>query len=136
MKACPGLRSGIDRSSNLSLVIRDIPSSFRPLDSSFRRSKAGPVPRYGAGIQRGWTEAKELENYPNQLTRFSYLGVPAASGLGDYFEGMSRTPILDRLRHGHATPMTATWRPQHAPAAPSYPTTNHHPPHNGLHPVN
>ena len=52
MKACPGLRSGIDRSSSLSLVIRDIPWSFRPLNSSFRRSKACPVPRYGAGIQR------------------------------------------------------------------------------------
>ncbi len=37
MKACPGLRSGIDRSSSLSLVIRDIPWSFRPLNSSFRR---------------------------------------------------------------------------------------------------
>ena len=42
-----------------------------------------PVPRYGAGIQGGWTEARALENYPNQLTRFSYLGVPAAAGLGD-----------------------------------------------------
>ena len=30
MKACPGLRSGINRSSSLSLVIRGIPSSFRP----------------------------------------------------------------------------------------------------------
>ena len=37
VKACPGLRSGIDRSSSLSLVIRDIPWSFRPLNSSFRR---------------------------------------------------------------------------------------------------
>ena len=37
MKACPGLRSGIDRSSSLSLVIRDIPWSIRPLNSSFRR---------------------------------------------------------------------------------------------------
>ncbi len=27
-------------------------SSFRPPNSSFRRSKACPVPRYGSGIQR------------------------------------------------------------------------------------
>ena len=40
MKACHGLRSGIDRSSSLSLVIRGIHSSFRPLDSSFVRKCA------------------------------------------------------------------------------------------------
>ncbi len=68
MKACPGLRSGINRSSSLSLVIRGIPSSFvrkcayaaferaaeplhsaissfRPLNSSFprRRESRGEV---------------------------------------------------------------------------------------------
>ena len=30
MKACPGLRSGIDRSGSLSFAIRGIPSSIRP----------------------------------------------------------------------------------------------------------
>ena len=39
MKACPGLRSGIDRSSSLSFAIRGIHSSFRPIDSSFPRTR-------------------------------------------------------------------------------------------------
>ena len=40
MKACPGLRSGIDRCGSLSFAIRDIPSSIRPPDSSFVRKCA------------------------------------------------------------------------------------------------
>ena len=28
--------------------------------------------------------------------RFSFLGVPAATGMGDWYESMSRTPIRDR----------------------------------------
>ena len=49
MKACPILRSGIDRSGSLSPVIRGIPSSFRPPKSSFRRR---PESR-GVGAARG-----------------------------------------------------------------------------------
>ena len=37
MKACPGPRSGIDRSGSLSFAIRGIPSSIRRPISSFRR---------------------------------------------------------------------------------------------------
>ena len=101
MKACPGLRSGIDRSGSLSFAIRGIPSSIRPpirhsgegrnpggvrlpdggknrpiapLSSSyaafarpwrFRRSKACPVPRYGAGIQGVWRGAVALGLVPS-----------------------------------------------------------------------
>ncbi len=46
MKACPGLRSGIDRSGSHSFAIRGIPSSIRPLNSSFRRM---PESRGGEG---------------------------------------------------------------------------------------
>ena len=73
-------------------------SSFRPPNSSFPR-RACPVPRYGAGIQRGGAgcgnDARTLPT--NQCTRFSYLGVPAPAGMSDCYESMSRTTIRDRL---------------------------------------
>ena len=47
MKACPGLRSGIDRSGSLSFAIRGIPSSFRP---PIRHSGEGRNP---GGVGRG-----------------------------------------------------------------------------------
>ena len=48
MKACPGLRSGIDRISSLSLVIRGIPSPIRP---PIRHSGEGRNPEgSGEGI--------------------------------------------------------------------------------------
>ena len=49
MKTCPGLQSGIDRSSSLSLVIRGIPSSIRP---PIRHSGEGRNP---GGVGRGKT---------------------------------------------------------------------------------
>ena len=42
MKACPELRSGIDRSSSLSFAIRGIPSPIRP---PIRHSREGGNPR-------------------------------------------------------------------------------------------
>ena len=48
MKACPGLRSGIDRSGSLSFAIRGIPSSIRP---PIRHSGEGRNPEgWGEGI--------------------------------------------------------------------------------------
>ena len=49
MKACPGLRSGIDRSGSLSFAIRGIPSSIRP---PIRHSGEGRNP---GGVGRGTT---------------------------------------------------------------------------------
>ena len=72
-KACPGLRS------------RD--EWFRPPNSSFRRSKACPVPRYGAGNQRGRVAPTTF----NDQVLFSYLSVPAPAGMGDSYD--SRCPL-------------------------------------------
>ena len=48
MKACPGLRSGIDRSGSLSFAIRGIPSSIRP---PIRHSGEGRNPEgWGEGM--------------------------------------------------------------------------------------
>ena len=105
MKACPGLRSGIDRSSSLSLVIRGIHSPIRP---PIRHSGEGRNPeRWGEGIvARGlvprWGRGGAWQNppcrfaAPNHNSRFSYLGVPAPAGMSDWHESMSRTPIRDR----------------------------------------
>ena len=76
MKACPGLRSGIDRFGGLSFVIRGIPSSFRP-----------PIRHSGGGRNPGG----EVWVAPN----FHTLGVPAPAGMGDCYENMCRTPIRD-----------------------------------------
>ena len=52
MKACPGLRSGIDRSGSLSFAIRDIPSSIRP---PIRHSGEGRNPEgWGEGVVALW----------------------------------------------------------------------------------
>ena len=47
MKACPGLRSGIDRCGSLSFATRDIPWSIRP---PIRHSGEGRTPE---GVGRG-----------------------------------------------------------------------------------
>ena len=60
MKACPGLRSGIDCSSSLSFAIRGIPSSIRPLDSSFRPPKSS-FPRKRESRGEVWVVAMTLE---------------------------------------------------------------------------
>ena len=51
MNACPGLRSGIDRSGSLSFAIRGIPSPFA---ASLRQSGPPFVIPAKAGIQKGW----------------------------------------------------------------------------------
>ncbi len=75
--------------------------------SSFRRSKACPVPRYGAGIQRvGRGGTNDRRTLPATRPRFSYLRVPAPAGMSDWCESMSRTPIRDQFRRRPATPTT------------------------------
>ena len=104
-KACPGLRSGIDRSGSLSSVIRDIPWSIRPpiRHSGEGRNPEGRgegnvarglVPRWGRG--GAWRNPPCQFAVPNHNSGFSYLGVPAPAGISDCYESMSRTPIRDR----------------------------------------
>ena len=107
MKACPGLRSWIDRSGSLSLVIRGIPwsfvrkcayaaferaveplhsaiSSFRPLNSSFPRRRESRAPPLRHSRESGNPEGRcglwqQHQNSPtNQCTQFSYLVTPAS----------------------------------------------------------
>ncbi len=52
----------------------------------------GLVPSQG----RGGGHRRHLNPSINQCTQFSYLGVPAPAGMGDWYESMSRTPIRDR----------------------------------------
>ena len=116
------------------------------LDSSFPRSKACPVPRYGGGNPRtniprtndnrdtttDVHTATPLRLYGNcaprtqirdrnpeevygwQMTRkqlhsstprFSHLGVPATTGISDWYESMSRTPIRDALEPLSSAPL-------------------------------
>ena len=60
MKACPGLRSGIDRSGSLSFAIRGIPSSIRP---PIRHSGEGRNPE-GAGRGKATRRWKKLTRRP------------------------------------------------------------------------
>ena len=97
MKACPGLRSGIDRSRSLSLVIRGIPSSLRPLNSSFRRSKAcwGPesTPIRGRNPE-GWGEGIVARGFVPRLGR-------AASSPALHHPAPSHFHPLMRPSQGH-----------------------------------
>ena len=53
MKACPGLRSGIDRCGSLSFAIRGIPSSIRPLIRHSSDRRLAPYPDTGLESRRG-----------------------------------------------------------------------------------
>ena len=60
MKACPGLRSGIDRSGSHSFAIRGIPSSIRP---PIRHSGEGRNPE-GVGRGKATRRWKKLTRRP------------------------------------------------------------------------
>ena len=74
--------------------------SSAPMNPSIPRSRhSGPSIRHSReggnpGEAYGWqmTRTRLLQSAP----RFSYLGVPAAAGMSDCYESMSRTPIRDR----------------------------------------
>ena len=69
MKACPGLRSGIDRSGSLSFAIRGIPSPFA---ASLRQSGPPFVIPAKAGIQKGWGGVRPPDDAKNPpVTPFS-----------------------------------------------------------------
>ena len=94
MKACPGLRSGIDRFGGLSFVIRGIPSSFRP-----------PIRHSGGGRNPGG----EVWVAPN----FHTLGCPPLPAWGIVTKtcaglrsGMT-LPALDRDFETHQSPQSS-----------------------------
>ena len=105
MKACPGLRSGIDRSGSLSFAIRGIPSSIRPPNRHSGEGRnpegwgegnvvRGLVPRRGRG--GAWQNPLCQFAVTNHNSGFSSPGVPAPAGMSDCYESMSRTTIRDR----------------------------------------
>ena len=56
-----------------------------------------------------------LEQLHQPAPQFSYLGVPAATGMSDCYESMSRTPIRDRL-----PPLISSFRRSKAGPVPRY----------------
>ena len=69
----------------------------------------GLVPRWGGGgaWQNPWCQFA----VPSHNSSFSYLGVPAAAGMSDWCESMSRTPIRDDVTrprvYSHSTAPTS-----------------------------
>ena len=77
-----------------------------PLRQSGDR-KLAPYPDTGPESRgEGWHPKTS-----NDQASFSYPGAPAPAGMSDWHESMSRTPILDRFRHGLTTPETAAPKP-------------------------
>ena len=91
-KACPGLRSGIDRSGSLSFAIRGIPSSIRP---PIRHSGEGRNP---GGVGRGkttrrWTKPTHRPTFILLCGLRKAMAIPA-------IKSMPRTPIRGRNPEG------------------------------------
>ena len=122
MKACPGLRSGIDsRHSSRHWYEKALKRlSSAPANPFIRHSREGgnprtniprkkanrdtttcvqtatplglsgknrPEPRYGPGIQVRWRSGKnDTQTLPGDGHPFSYLGVPVATGMSDWYE--------------------------------------------------
>ena len=63
----------------------------------------GLVPRWGGG--GAWQNPPCQFAVPSHNSSFSYLGVPAPAGIGDYYESMSRTPIRDALKPLSSAPL-------------------------------
>ena len=101
MKACPRLRSGIGRSSSLSLVIRGIPSPIRP---PIRHSGEGRNPE-GVGRGKATRRWKKLTRRPI----FILLCGPRKAMVIPAIKSMSRTSIRGRnpegVRQHHRQPL-------------------------------
>ena len=111
MKACPGLRSGIDRSGSLSFAIRGIPSSIRP---PIRHSGEGRNP---GGVGRGKTTRrwKKPTHRPTFILLFGLrkaMAIPA-------IKSMPRTPIRGRNPGGVERGCSAGACPQLGPDRPA-----------------
>ena len=99
MKACPGLRSGIDGSNSLSLIIRDISWSLRPLNSSFSRT------RESRGGVRASTRNSLVENNANDKPRNMSATQSVALGLVPSLGRTARSPTLHRPASHHFHPL-------------------------------
>ena len=88
MKACPGLRSGIDRSGSLSFAIRGIPSSIRP---PIRHSGEGRNPE-GVGRGKATRRWKKLTRRPIFILLCGLRKAMVIPAIGS----MPRTPIRGR----------------------------------------
>ena len=86
MKACPGLRSGIDGSNSLSLIIRGIPSPIRP---PIRHSGEGRNPE---GVGRGKT-TRRWKKPARPPTIFILLCGLRKARVIPAIKSMPRTPI-------------------------------------------
>ena len=124
-KACPGLRSG--------MLLNGFRVRRRPLHSSFPRSKACPVPRYGGGNPRTNTPRenanRDITTYVHTATplrlsgestprtpirrrnpegcgrrQFSYPGVPATAGTPGYENRPLWQPLIRHSRHPFVDP--------------------------------
>ena len=115
MKACPGLRSGIDRCGSLSFAIRDIPSSIRP---PIRHSGEDRNPE---GLGRGETTRRWTKPPGAVPFSSSYCGLRKATVIpaGSFRREHVRTPIRGRnpgdtrappTHHQHTHPHTAILR--------------------------
>ena len=98
--ACPGLRSGINSRAGR----RHQPPSPKQPKPTVAREKcsAGACPQLGAACVAQTTTDPSI----NQCTQFSYLGVPAAAGMSDWYENALKrlssapaNPSIPRSRH-------------------------------------
>ena len=96
MKACPGLRSGIDCSGSLSFAIRGIPSPFRP---PIRHSGEGRNPE---GVGRGKTTRRWRK--PARHPIFILLCGLREAMVIPAIKSMPRTPIRGWNPDGEGRP--------------------------------
>ena len=68
---------------------RNVPNCRPMADGGMRKCSAGACPPLGSG--RVVAESA----VPNHNASFSYFAVPAAAGISDWYESMSRTAIRD-----------------------------------------
>ena len=71
----------------------------------------GLVPRWGG--RGAWQNPRCQSTVPNHNSNFSYPGVPVPTGISDWYESMSRTPIRDDV----------TW-PRYCPSATALQSTS------------
>ena len=80
-----------------------------PLPSAERENVVrGLVPRWGGG--GAWQTPPCQFAAPNHNSGVSYLGVPAAAGMSDCYESMSRTPIRDGLVRDRLSPLNSSFQ--------------------------
>ena len=104
MKACPGLRSGIDRSGSLSFAIRGIPSPIRP---PVRHSGEGRNPE-GVGRGKATRRWKKLTRRPIFILLCGprkAMVIPAKAGIQRAWVG----PMTHQPSHQPTPPIFTPW---------------------------